>query len=71
MEQLTLTAKEATCIYQAFQINVECMLDKSIPYGELTDYNKTFLGIYLKTAKFINGPRFVKEVEEALNAGRI
>lgn len=68
---LTLTAKEATCIYQAFQVNVEVMFDKTIPYGELGDFDKTFLQIYLKAAEFINSPKFVDEAKEALNAGKI
>lgn len=68
---LTLTAKEATCIYQAFQVNVEVMFDKTIPYGELGDFDKTFLQIYLKAAEFVNSPKFVNEAKEALNAGKI
>ena len=68
---ITLTAKEATCIYQAFQINVEVMFDKTIPYGELGDFDKTFLRVYLKAAEFINNPKFIDEAKEALNAGKI
>ena len=68
---LVLSAKEAACIYQAFQVNVEVMFDKTIPYGKLGDFDKTFLQVYLKAVEFINNPRFVDEAKEALNAGKI